>query len=217
VSGFPRQTLDFLAGLAFNNEKAWFDAHREDYQRYYVEPSRAFVNDMGARLRKLSPRVQFEPKVGGSMMRVNRDTRFSKDKTPYKTSLSLWFWEGKDRNWQGSGFWFSLDPRRVAVGVGLYMMEPELMARFRKRVANDQTGRALEKLGIEVHGEKYKRVPKPYPADHPRAELLKLQGCYAYVEEKPPRELGSPKFVEWCASRWKRMLPLHRWLLPLGR
>jgi uncharacterized protein (TIGR02453 family) len=224
MSGFPPQTLEFLANLTLNNEKPWFDAHREDYDQYYVAPAREFVVAMGTRLRKLSKTVQFAPKVGGSMMRINRDTRFSKDKTPYKTSLSLWFWEGQARrDWEGSGFWFSLNPRQISLGIGVYMFPPEQLTKFRKRIADDKTGKPLEKAlaqlkknGVELGGEKYKRVPKPYAPEHPRGELLKHQGFYAYLEAAPPRELSSPKFVEWCAARWQKMLPLHEWLRAIG-
>jgi hypothetical protein len=99
------------------------------------------------------------------------------------------------------------------------MIPPEVLPRFRKRVADEKTGKALEKAlaqlkknGVELGGEKYKRVPKPFDAEHPRGELLKHQGFYAYLDQKPPREMSSPRFVEWCAVRWQKMLPLHDWL-----
>src|SRR5664279_4905169 len=83
-AGFPAATFEFLNGIAANNEKTWFDAHRGLYDAGYVEPAKAFVTAIGPKLREISPNVQFEPKVNGSLGRVNRDIRFSKDKRPYK-------------------------------------------------------------------------------------------------------------------------------------
>src|SRR5947208_986392 len=94
-AGFPPAGLQFLAGLQANNNKTWFDANRADYDTGLIAPARQFVVDLGAKLREqVSPRIHAEPRTGGSLMRINRDTRFSKDKSPYKDYLGLWFWEG---------------------------------------------------------------------------------------------------------------------------
>ncbi|MEM6991152.1 MAG: DUF2461 family protein, partial [Myxococcota bacterium] len=88
--GFPKQTLTFLKGLGANNDKAWFTAHRADYDNYFMEPAKHFVVALGERLAKSSPGIHAEPKVNGSIFRINRDVRFSKDKRPYKDHLDLW-------------------------------------------------------------------------------------------------------------------------------
>jgi uncharacterized protein (TIGR02453 family) len=95
--GFPKGTAKFLRGLSKNNEKAWFEAHRGDYQTGYVEPALAFVEAIGPRLQKISPSISFEPKINGSLFRINRDVRFAKDKRPYKDHIDLWFWHGDKR------------------------------------------------------------------------------------------------------------------------
>src|SRR3954447_12759897 len=86
-NGFPKETFAFLEGIAAHNEKAWFEDHRDLYEAGYVAPARAFVETLGPKLKKVSPTVQFEPKVNGSLSRINRDIRFSKDKRPYKDHL----------------------------------------------------------------------------------------------------------------------------------
>lgn len=91
-TGFPAETLAFLRGLAENNTKAWFEAHRADYQAHYVEPALAFVAALGPRLQQIAPGAQFEPRINGSLFRINRDVRFSADKSPYKHHIDLWFW-----------------------------------------------------------------------------------------------------------------------------
>src|SRR4051812_41470761 len=82
-AGFPKETFRFLAGIEKNNKKEWLDERREEYEAYYVAPARAFVAAIGPKLQQISAGIQFEPKVNGSLFRIQRDTRFSKDKTPY--------------------------------------------------------------------------------------------------------------------------------------
>ena len=106
--GFPKQTLTFLRGLRRNNTKAWFEEHRGDYEQYWVDPAKAFVDSAGAGLQSIAP-VAAEPRVNGSIFWINRDIRFSKDKTPYKDHLDFWFWEGS-RKTAPSGFFLRISP-----------------------------------------------------------------------------------------------------------
>src|SRR5665213_2366294 len=130
--GFPAATGEFLTGIAAHNDKTWFDAHRSRYEAGYVEPARRFVTAIGPRLRAISPTVQFEPKVNGSIGRINRDIRFSKDKRPYKSSLMLWFWHGDRKGWDTPGFYFSLSPEKIFLGTGMHGLEKEALERFRQ-------------------------------------------------------------------------------------
>lgn len=118
-SGFPGGTLDFFRALRENNTRAWFDGHRADYERFYVEPAREFVLAAGERLRPLVPAIHAEPRILGSIFRINRDTRFSKDKRPYKDHLDFWFWEG-DRQAAVSGFFARVSPDFVGIGAGCH-------------------------------------------------------------------------------------------------
>src|ERR1051325_10940839 len=96
-TGFPDLTFRFLRGIAEHNDKPRFDAHRADYEAGYLAPAMSFVAALGPKLRKLAPDVQFEPRINASIARVNRDIRFARDKSPYKTHLDLWFWHGSER------------------------------------------------------------------------------------------------------------------------
>jgi uncharacterized protein (TIGR02453 family) len=223
-AGFSDDTIRFLGELTLNNEKAWFDENRARYEAAWLAPAKQFVEAIGPKLKKLSPGVKFEPKINGSLMRINRDTRFSKNKDPYKTHLDLWFWEGDDKGWQSSGFYFRLTPRALLLGAGVHGFEPPLLAKYRKAVASDKTGgelvqavKAVEKKGVAVHGEHYKRVPKGFAPDHPRAQLLKHAGLTVGSEAKVPRELKSEKFVDYCVERFRATLPVHQWLVKLAR
>lgn len=107
--GFPKDTLVFLRGTRAHNDKAWFDAHRVDYDEHYVTPAKAFVSAAGPRIAKLAPDIEAEPLINGSIFRINRDTRFSKDKRPYKDHLDFAFWEG-ERKFGMSSFFVRVSP-----------------------------------------------------------------------------------------------------------
>jgi uncharacterized protein (TIGR02453 family) len=218
-AGFPTQTVKFLAGLSRNNDKEWFDAHRADYDAHLVEPAKAFVEAIGPRLKKIDARVQAVPKVNGSIFRINRDTRFAKDKSPYKDHLDMWFWSGPKKGWECSGFFFRLTPKTLLLGAGMHGFMPQVLARYRRAVLDDAKGPLLaktvakfEKAGHEVGGKTYKKAPRGVAADHPRAELLKHSGLYVGWESKHPRELHGPALVELAARRFAEFAPLHEWL-----
>jgi uncharacterized protein (TIGR02453 family) len=218
--GFPKETARFLQGVAVHNEKAWFDAHRDLYEAGYVEPARAFVAEIGPRLRKFAPETQFEPKVNGSIGRVNRDIRFSKDKRPYKTHLDLFFWQGETKSWDIPGFWFSLGVEKVYMGSGIYMFDKEQLASFRDSVIHPRSGKALlaavagiRKKGAYYFGEKTRKLlPRGYEAPEDRAEYLLFEGLHAGIEL--PAELSTkPDFVEVCLKHFKATWPISQWIL----
>jgi uncharacterized protein (TIGR02453 family) len=107
-TGFPQKGLVFFKELAENNDKLWFDAHRGDYEHHVLGPARYFIVALGDRLKSIAPKIQADPRVNKTLFRINRDTRFRHDKTPYKTHLALWFWEGTRPRMECSGFYFHL-------------------------------------------------------------------------------------------------------------
>jgi hypothetical protein len=120
---FPTETLAFLADLRAYNTKPWFDAHRHRYEAAYLEPAKAFVETIAPALEDLVPGIATEPRVNGSIFRIKRDTRFSKDKTPYKDHLDFWFWAG-DRRTALSGLFLRIAPDAVIVGAGAHGFDP---------------------------------------------------------------------------------------------
>jgi uncharacterized protein (TIGR02453 family) len=217
--GFSKDTVRFLSGLSRNNSKAWFEDHRADYDEHVMAPAVAFVEAIGPRLSKIDPSVRAVPKVNGSIMRIHRDVRFSKDKSPYKDHLDLWFWSGDDKGWDKSGFFFRLTPTRLMLGAGMHGFMPPVLARYRESVLDQKKGPALAKvvaklhgLGLEIGGETYKKTPRGVAEDHPRASLMKHSGLYAGWEAKHPKELGSRAFLDLVAKRYATMAPLHEWL-----
>jgi uncharacterized protein (TIGR02453 family) len=220
---FAPEALDFLGRLEQNNEREWFHAHRDEYDRLLLEPARDFVEAFGALSERLGEGVDADPRVGRSIMRINRDTRFSRDKRPYKTHLDLWFPQGAGPSRERPGFWFRLTPERLILGAGMHNFERPALERFREEVADPRRGgklvRAVEDVragGGEVGGQTYKRVPAGYDVDEPRGELLRHSGLYAWVEyAPPPAETHTPDFPAFCVDEYRRLLPVQRWLLAL--
>jgi uncharacterized protein (TIGR02453 family) len=217
--GIPRETVKFLTALSRNNDKAWFEAHRDDYDAYYLAPALELVSALGPRLRKLDRDIQAVPKVNGSVMRIHRDVRFSKEKTPYKDHLDLWFWSGDKKGWDSSGFFFRLTPKRLMLGAGMHGFMPPVLARYRAAVLDAKNGPALAKIvdkvkkaGLAVGGETYKKTPRGVADDHPRASLLKHSGLFGGWEGAHPKELGSAKLIDFIADRMGTIAPIHAWL-----
>jgi uncharacterized protein (TIGR02453 family) len=217
--GFPREALGFLRELAEHNDRDWFLAHRDDYESLLLEPARDFVEAMGAELETIRDDLNADPRVNGSIFRINRDTRFSRDKRPYKTHLDLWFWQGDGPSRGRPGFWFRLTADRLALGAGMHRFERDVLERYRTAVADDGAGGALseaaarvESAGYELGGRTYKRVPQGYDPAHPRADLLRHEGLYAGVELPVPREAYTRAFPAFCVRRYAEVAPLVDWL-----
>jgi uncharacterized protein (TIGR02453 family) len=222
--GFPKEAQRFLGSLAKNNRKVWFDAHRDEYERYVLEPAIAFVTEVGPRLRKIDPGIRAEPRINGSIGRINRDIRFSKDKSPYKDHLNLWFWQGPGKRGDAVGYYWALHPTTLVLGAGFHMFEPKLLARYRDAVADPKRGGALvkaiaeaRKSGYDIGGAAYKRVPAGYDVDAAREPLLLHNGLWVGTELRSPREVQSSRLVDLTYEHFRRMEPVRRWLLALTR
>lgn len=220
-NGFPPAALDFLAELAVHNDRDWFQARRADYEQALLEPARQLVVELGSELQaRVAPGIQADPRVGGSILRLARDTRFAADKTPYKQHLELVFWEGEPPSRGRPCYFLRLEAERVLVAAGMRRMEGDLLARYRKAVLDHRSGDALadaiaaatHSRGARLAEPERKRVPRGCDPGHPRAALLRHAGLVALIEEPLPRSVGSAAFESWVATRMERLAPLERWM-----
>jgi uncharacterized protein (TIGR02453 family) len=224
-SGFTRETVRFFTGLKRNNNREWFEKNREIYDLHVMAPAKLFVTAMGERLKSIAPRIVAVPKINKSIFRLNRDTRFSLDPTPYKTNLGIYFWDGTGSRLESSGFYFHLEPPNLMVGGGMYIFPPSLLGKYRKAVVDPKTGPEIRKIvaalrarpGYSVDGTHYKRVPAGFDPGHPNAELLKHDGLYTGIETRIPEEFFSARLIDYCYERFEPLVPLHRWLMKLFR
>ncbi len=221
--GFPRECVSFLQELSQNNTKLWFEQHRDDYTNFVLTPAQDFVVSLGERLRKISPNVVAIPKIDRSIFRIYRDTRFSRDKSPYKTHVGIWLWEGKRAKNENSGFYFHLDPPTMFLGVGIYIFPKPMLAEYRNSVVHPKHGPALaravatvrKKGPYEIGGKRYKKTPRSFDPSHKYAEFLLYNGFYANIETPIIKDFYTPKIIDYCFEHFKNMLPIHKWLLAM--
>lgn len=212
---FPQAGLDFLRDLADNNSKEWFQANKKRYERDFKIPGRALIAAINDELESISPDHVTPPNKAVS--RINRDIRFSKDKTPYHTKLWGSFMDASVPKSHGAGFYFGFDLESVGVGCGAWMFPKERLEGMRSYFAATQPEfdalLAAPSFAAyrEISGDAYKRVPKPWPADHPAADLLKLKG----IHTRRSFELStitSPDFVPTIATEFAVMAPFVAYL-----
>lgn len=220
-SGFSKETISFYANLEKNNSKQWFDVNRDTYEREVKQRAESFVVAMGEKLKQLSPTINAEPRVNRSIFKINRDIRFSKDKTPYKSHMAIIFWDGGGRM-ESPSFYFHLSPTQLLLGMGSYRFNKEHLEEYRKSIVHPVYGpefhaivKKLEKKGYDLGGKKYKRTPRNFDPEHTYAEYLLFGGVHVGASEKIPKELYSEKLTDYCLKRYEDMLELEQWLVGL--
>jgi uncharacterized protein (TIGR02453 family) len=221
-SGFPQAGLDFLAQLAENNNRPWFETHKATYQRALLEPALDFVSGLGSKLQTLDSDIHFDRRTdgGGSLMRIYRDTRFSGDKSPYKTRISGLFWRGVKK--MGSpAFGFQIEPDGMGLMAGMFEFGSELLPVYRAAVDGEKSGQELatavasvrESGPYEIGGEHYKRVPAGFPAAHPRGDLLRHNGLYTFLPMIPASQIQDAGLVDIAFEHCQKMAPIYHWLV----
>jgi uncharacterized protein (TIGR02453 family) len=227
-AGFPPEGMRFLAELERYNTREWFEAHKETYRQDVLAPSQDLVFALGERLKGLSPGIAYDTAANGSgsILRIYRDLRFSRDKRPYNTHVRLVFWEGRRKKMENPSFFVRIGPDGVGVYAGVYVFEKTFLAAYRDAVVDDLLGADLEAAIAAVReageytvgGEHYKRVPGGYDAEHPRADLLRYNGLWAHMTVPiDPAVIVTPELVEVCLEHCRNMAPLHRWLVVVGQ
>ncbi len=217
---FPLNTLAFLKKLSMNNNKEWFEENREMFKSNFLQPALQFVVDLGEKLQTIAPGIKAVPKIDKSIFRLHRDVRFSKDKSPYKTNLGIYFWEGNRKRMECSGLYFHIDPKTYFLGAGMYMLSNDLLKAYREKIYDPVLGKQLNSLvkkimkkeGYNLGGKSYKRVPKGYDPEYPYADYLLHNGFYIYYEGKNINDLVKDP-VNFSFKIYKDMLPVHQWLV----
>jgi len=214
---FTPALFTFLTELRLHNDRDWFARNRERYVRDVRDPMLRFIADFAPTLKKLAPRLVADPRpVGGSMFRINRDTRFAADKTPYKTNVAAHFRHEAGRDVHGPAFYLSLEPDEVDVGGGVWHPEPEALLLIRRSLVERAPAwrRALAAPPIrrlEWWGERLKRTPRGFPEGHPLDEALRRRdhACGVVLGE---RDALSPRFAARVAEVYRSMLPVMKLL-----
>jgi uncharacterized protein (TIGR02453 family) len=219
--GFPPEGIEFFRKLMRNNRREWFQPRKEIFEAKLKQPMRELVETLNRDLKKFAPEYVTDPDK--AIYRLYRDTRFSKDKTPYKDHVAASFYRRGSTGHGMDGFYCAVSDKEVAVGGGVYMPEPELLAAIRNHIAihHEELRRILRAKAVrtllgELHGEQLTRVPKGFSPDHPAADLLRFKRFILYVEL--PKELATSRdLYPEIVKRFRAMAPFLRFLAAAGR
>lgn len=220
-TGFADANARFFRALAKNQNRDWFLAHKDEYERGWLQPMKDLLTEVRFTLERGYPCELGEPKV----FRIHRDTRFSNDKSPYKTQVAGYVPVAGPRGPMGGPVAMYLHlGTETYVGAGNWVMEPAELARFRAAVLDDRRGGALAKLLAKLEKadftagarEALKKVPRGFDPEHPRAELLKLKGLVVSYPTLDRELIVSRALVDWLVKQSRRAAPLVEWLLRLG-
>jgi uncharacterized protein (TIGR02453 family) len=213
-SGFRPEAIDFLAELAQNNDRAWFQPHKGDYERLLKEPMEAFVAALAQAFETRGVPLQADPKT--SIFRIYRDTRFAKDKSPYKTHVGIYFRHARSDEADTAGLYLHLEPGHAFLGAGIWHPNSPALKRIRDAlVARPDEWRravdAVEPVWKQAEGEKLKRPPAGYSADHPLIEDLKRKS-FAITSTLSQKEVTARGFLDECEARAGRARPFLAFL-----
>lgn len=217
-AGFTPQTIAFLNELSQNNNREWFKAHKSRYEELVLDVALRFIQSMQDPLTEIAPRfVAQATRVGGSLMRVYRDTRFSKIKTPYKTNIGIQFRHERAKDVHSPGYYVHIAPEEVFVGVGMWRPDSDPLRGIRERIAArpDEWRRSIAdpkfKRQFELGGEKLTRPPRGFDKDQECIEDIKRKSFIA-VKSMTVEDCISPQFQRKVETAFKCGKPYMQFL-----
>ncbi|MCI0429894.1 MAG: TIGR02453 family protein [Rhodospirillales bacterium] len=211
---FTPRLFKFLRELKRNNERAWFQANKDRYIAEVQEPMLRFIADFAAPLARISKHFDADPRPsGGSMFRIYRDTRFSKDKSPYKTHVAAHFrHKHTNADVHGPGFYFHLDPGECFIGGGLWLPAPPSLKKVRDSIAYDPKSWGKVRRAVkEIEGEGLTRPPQGDDPPHPVIDDLKRKSFLASGTISDAEVIGAG-FRDRCAEACRSITPLMKFL-----
>jgi len=218
--GFSQDLPVFLGEVAETNSKDWFEEHRDDYRRLFVDPALSFIEAFSGAAQSFDPPLEAVPKINGSLRRINRDTRFSKDKRLYHDHMHLIFWTGDHPN-RSPGIHVVIHTDGLGMGAGHWGFDAGQLARYRSALGDPKAAGDLAKAieaaraggGGELDPPHLARLPKGFSADPAHEDLLRYKGIVLRNTVPFPDALFGPGAVDYVAKRAEAYMPLHRWLV----
>jgi uncharacterized protein (TIGR02453 family) len=215
---FSKQTFAFLKALEQNNEREWFDAHKQDYEALVRDPALDFISDMSDEMPAISRHFLAQPKkVGGSLMRVYRDTRFSNDKTPYKTNIGIQFRHEVGKDVHAPGYYLHIEPGGCFIGVGMWHPEADALFKIRQAIVEKPEAwvAARDDKGFCKHytleGDTLANAPRGFAKDHPLAEDLKRKD-FIGLAPLSQSTVTSAQLREQVVDQFRAAAPFMRFL-----
>ena len=219
-SGFKPDIFAFLHDLEQNNNREWFAENRDRYEIDYLAPAMDFVNAMYEATAALHPSHKAVAKINGSVRRINRDVRFSKDKSPYNARLHLVFWIGDHPN-RSAAIHLILDPESIGIGAGQWALNAEQIDQYRIAVSNpaSQKGflKAVERanvVGCEMVPPELKKIPRGFEENADWSSLLRHKSivCRTFSRIKVPDEMFTSQAVPYFTNLFEKLAPVNAWI-----
>ncbi len=220
-NGFPKQFPIFLEDLKKNNTKAWFQANKKEYEAYIKVPSQEFVSAMGEHLKSINPEINAIPKVNKSLFRINRDTRFSNDKSPYKTNVGILFWEGPGKRMESSSFYFHLEDNQLLIGCGMYIFPKITLQKYREAIMDKKKSNQLASIIKNIRSNEYQIETRHYtrtprgvePVTDFQKDYLLYNGLTARFDMPLSASFFTPEIIDFTFDHYKKIKPLHDWIV----
>ena len=214
-SGFPEDLLKFLEDLARNNNREWFTENKERYRESVVTPVIDFINAIAEPLNMISDSFVADPRLnGGSMFRIYRDTRFAKDKRPYKENVGCQFRHTAGKSAHAPGFYVHIHPENVFVGGGIWMPPNPVLQQIRTAIVEhdeewSQIINSAENFSFE--SERLKLPPRGFEAEHPLIDDIKRKSFFL-KRNITPTDILEPEFLDMTVQAFKDAAPLMRFI-----
>ena len=216
-TGFSPNTLNFLDKLGKNNNKSWFESHRSDYERYVLNPLRQLVMELGDFMLTIDAGFEIQPAVNKTISRIYRDTRFSKDKSLFRTNMWIVF-KNSDPNWQAKpGYFFEIYPDWYRYGMGFYSPKAATMAKLRAKIDAESPDvmhvikLVKEQSVYELAGEKYKRIFDPEKSPEIQ-EWYQRKDLYLVCNREADNLLFSNDLVNVLIGGFQLIAPVYHLL-----
>ena len=214
--GFPAEGIQFLRGLARNNSRDWFQPRKPIFEEHVKAPMVELVNALNSAMMDFAPEYVTDP--AQAIYRIYRDTRFSKDKTPYKDHIAASFFRRGMCKGGSGGYYYSVSHKEVEVGGGIYMPDPDTLRAVRRHIAANHEEflgiagtAAVKRLLGPVQGDQLSRVPKGFDPAHPAADLLRFKYYILFIRLDPDI-VTTPALYTGLVKRFKAMTPFIEFL-----
>ena len=223
--GFSKETLPFLKEIRQNNNKEWFVEQKSRYEKLILQPSRAFVEEMGEHLMAIEPAINAVPKINGSLFRIYKDTRRNKTalSEPIKTHIGFIFWQGNGRRMQCSSFYMHFSPEEMTVAVGIRWFEKEILDTYREYIKEKKHREELAHILDELRNKGYmltepsmKRYPRGFDKSMSFVELSLYKEMAAIKRYDPHLIENADKLIDTLYKDYEAMAPLQQWLYKMS-
>jgi uncharacterized protein (TIGR02453 family) len=215
---FEKTSIQFLRELSANNNREWFKTHKVRYEEDVLDVALRFIQSMQDPLAEIAPNFTAVPtRMGGSLMRVYRDTRFSRNKLPYKTNIGIQFRHERAKDVHSPGYYVHIDPDEVFIGVGMWRPDSEPLRQIRERIVArpGEWTRSISTPAFQRHfslgGESLLRPPRGFDKDHPLIDDIKRKSFIA-VRSMKVEECLKPQFQRSVETSFKQATPYMEFL-----